>query len=99
MTSLQRRVDNSMSVNKSAHSEGERRNPCNYTCIVVLWLSVFLLGVLVFGPQEQQDRFPLQKVLKVAATEREFGNYLFRQNRFSYAKVRYKRVRTLKKYV
>ncbi|KAF6124358.1 FKBP prolyl isomerase 6 [Phyllostomus discolor] len=40
---------------------------------------------------EQQDRFPLQKVLKVAATEREFGNYLFRQNRFYYAKVRYKR--------
>ncbi|XP_017388864.2 inactive peptidyl-prolyl cis-trans isomerase FKBP6 [Cebus imitator] len=41
---------------------------------------------------EQQDQFPLQKVLKVAATEREFGNYLFRQNRFYDAKVRYKRV-------
>ncbi|XP_027965567.1 inactive peptidyl-prolyl cis-trans isomerase FKBP6 isoform X2 [Eumetopias jubatus] len=40
---------------------------------------------------EQQDEFPLQKVLKVAATEREFGNYLFRQNRFCDAKVRYKR--------
>uniref|UniRef100_A0A8C5VTU7 peptidylprolyl isomerase n=1 Tax=Microcebus murinus TaxID=30608 RepID=A0A8C5VTU7_MICMU len=40
---------------------------------------------------EQQDEFPLQKVLKVAATEREFGNYLFRQNRFYNAKVRYKR--------
>ncbi|XP_032287109.1 inactive peptidyl-prolyl cis-trans isomerase FKBP6 [Phoca vitulina] len=40
---------------------------------------------------EQQDEFPLQKVLKVAATEREFGNYLFRQNRFYDAKVRYKR--------
>ncbi|XP_049758916.1 inactive peptidyl-prolyl cis-trans isomerase FKBP6 isoform X3 [Elephas maximus indicus] len=40
---------------------------------------------------EQQDQFPLQKVLKVAATEREFGNYLFRQNRFCDAKVRYKR--------
>ncbi|XP_006155027.1 inactive peptidyl-prolyl cis-trans isomerase FKBP6 isoform X2 [Tupaia chinensis] len=40
---------------------------------------------------EQQDRFPLQTVLKVAATEREFGNYLFRQNRFYDAKVRYKR--------
>ncbi|KAB0392373.1 hypothetical protein E2I00_012175 [Balaenoptera physalus] len=39
---------------------------------------------------EQQDQFPLQKVLKVAATEREFGNYLFRQNRFYDAKVRYK---------
>ncbi|KAK2117312.1 Inactive peptidyl-prolyl cis-trans isomerase fkbp6 [Saguinus oedipus] len=41
---------------------------------------------------EQQDQFPLQKVLKVAATEREFGNYLFRQNRFCDARVRYKRV-------
>ncbi|CAN0491594.1 unnamed protein product [Rangifer tarandus platyrhynchus] len=40
---------------------------------------------------EQQGQFPLQKVLKVAATEREFGNYLFRQNRFSDAKMRYKR--------
>nr|XP_035136041.1 inactive peptidyl-prolyl cis-trans isomerase FKBP6 isoform X2 [Callithrix jacchus] len=36
---------------------------------------------------EQQDQFPLQKVLKVAATEREFGNYLFRQNRFYDAKL------------
>nr|XP_045000323.1 inactive peptidyl-prolyl cis-trans isomerase FKBP6 [Jaculus jaculus] len=40
---------------------------------------------------EQQGEFPLQKVLKVATTEREFGNYLFRQNRFSDAKARYKR--------
>ncbi|XP_048207203.1 inactive peptidyl-prolyl cis-trans isomerase FKBP6 isoform X1 [Perognathus longimembris pacificus] len=40
---------------------------------------------------EQQEQFPLQKVLKVAATEREFGNYLFRQNRFYDAKMRYKR--------
>ncbi|KAI5139967.1 Inactive Peptidyl-Prolyl Cis-Trans Isomerase Fkbp6 [Manis pentadactyla] len=40
---------------------------------------------------EQQNEFPLQKVLKVAATEREFGNYLFHQNRFYDAKVRYKR--------
>lgn len=48
---------------------------------------------------EQQNQFPLQKVLKVAATEREFGNYLFRQNRFYDAKVRYKRVRILKKCV
>lgn len=54
---------------------------------------------LVFGLQEQQEQFPLQKVLKVAATEREFGNYLFRQNRFCDAKVRYKRVRTLWKCV
>ncbi|XP_072856638.2 inactive peptidyl-prolyl cis-trans isomerase FKBP6 isoform X2 [Pogona vitticeps] len=40
---------------------------------------------------EQQGTFPLQKVLKVAATEREFGNYLFRQNHFKEAKKRYKR--------
>ncbi|KAM5228638.1 inactive peptidyl-prolyl cis-trans isomerase FKBP6 [Ctenodactylus gundi] len=40
---------------------------------------------------EQQGQFPLQKVLKVAKTEREFGNYLFRQKRFYDAKVRYKR--------
>ncbi|XP_020752496.2 inactive peptidyl-prolyl cis-trans isomerase FKBP6 isoform X2 [Odocoileus virginianus] len=40
---------------------------------------------------EQQGQFPLEKVLKVAATEREFGNYLFRQNRFYDAKMRYKR--------
>uniref|UniRef100_H0V0N7 peptidylprolyl isomerase n=1 Tax=Cavia porcellus TaxID=10141 RepID=H0V0N7_CAVPO len=42
---------------------------------------------------EQQDQFPLQKVLKVATTEKDLGNYLFRQNRFYDAKVRYKRVR------
>ncbi|KAK2509860.1 hypothetical protein MC885_007242 [Smutsia gigantea] len=46
---------------------------------------------------EQQDEFPLQKVLKVAATEREFGNHLFHQNHFYDAKVRYKRVRMLQK--
>lgn len=61
----------------------------------------FLLHVtaLVFDLQEQQEQFPLQKVLKVAATEREFGNYLFRQNRFCDAKVRYKRVRMLWKFM
>ncbi|XP_038231703.1 inactive peptidyl-prolyl cis-trans isomerase FKBP6 isoform X2 [Dermochelys coriacea] len=41
---------------------------------------------------EQQDTFPLQKVLKVANTEREFGNYLFRQKRFMDARERYKRL-------
>lgn len=64
-------------------------NRCNY--------GIVAFSVLIFGSQEQQDQFPLQKVLKVAATEREFGNYLFRQNRFYDAKVRYKRVRMLKK--
>ncbi|XP_025966688.2 inactive peptidyl-prolyl cis-trans isomerase FKBP6 [Dromaius novaehollandiae] len=40
---------------------------------------------------EQQGVFPLQKVLKVADTEREFGNYLYRQQCFMDAKDRYKR--------
>uniref|UniRef100_A0ACB8EDK6 Inactive peptidyl-prolyl cis-trans isomerase fkbp6 n=1 Tax=Sphaerodactylus townsendi TaxID=933632 RepID=A0ACB8EDK6_9SAUR len=40
---------------------------------------------------EQQKRFPLQKVLKVAETEREFGNYLFRREHFMDARERYKR--------
>ncbi|XP_059685472.1 inactive peptidyl-prolyl cis-trans isomerase FKBP6 [Gavia stellata] len=40
---------------------------------------------------EQQDTFPLQKVLKVADTEREFGNYLYRKRHFEGAKGRYKR--------
>ncbi|XP_039363273.1 inactive peptidyl-prolyl cis-trans isomerase FKBP6 isoform X2 [Mauremys reevesii] len=40
---------------------------------------------------EQQDTFPLQKMLKVANTEKEFGNYLFRQKRFMDARERYKR--------
>nr|XP_056721551.1 inactive peptidyl-prolyl cis-trans isomerase FKBP6 [Euleptes europaea] len=40
---------------------------------------------------EQQKRFPLEKVLKVAETEREFGNYLFRQKHFMDARERYKR--------
>uniref|UniRef100_A0A8C6YUP3 peptidylprolyl isomerase n=2 Tax=Nothoprocta perdicaria TaxID=30464 RepID=A0A8C6YUP3_NOTPE len=44
---------------------------------------------------EQQGMFPLQKVLKVADTEREFGNYLYRQQRFSDARDRYKRAYTV----
>ncbi|KAM6242102.1 inactive peptidyl-prolyl cis-trans isomerase FKBP6 [Porphyrio hochstetteri] len=40
---------------------------------------------------EQQDTFPLQKVLKVANTEREFGNYLYHKKSFMAAKDRYKR--------
>ncbi|XP_063002585.1 inactive peptidyl-prolyl cis-trans isomerase FKBP6 [Elgaria multicarinata webbii] len=44
---------------------------------------------------EQQDRFPLQKVLKVAETEREFGNYLFRQKHYMDARVRYKRASSI----
>ncbi|KAM6462471.1 inactive peptidyl-prolyl cis-trans isomerase FKBP6 isoform 2-T2 [Liasis olivaceus] len=42
-------------------------------------------------PPEQQDGFPLQKILKVAETERELGNYLFRQKHFMDARDRYKR--------
>ncbi|NXV83072.1 FKBP6 isomerase, partial [Atlantisia rogersi] len=41
---------------------------------------------------EQQDTFPLQKVLKVAETERGFGNYLYRKKSFLAAKDRYKKV-------
>ncbi|XP_064251016.1 inactive peptidyl-prolyl cis-trans isomerase FKBP6 isoform X3 [Passer domesticus] len=40
---------------------------------------------------EQRERLPLEKVLKVAATEREFGNYFFYKQRFKIAKDRYKR--------
>ncbi|NXD28710.1 FKBP6 isomerase, partial [Spelaeornis formosus] len=40
---------------------------------------------------EQQDRVPLEKVLKVAATEKEFGNYFFYKQCFRIAKDRYKR--------
>ncbi|XP_061461145.1 inactive peptidyl-prolyl cis-trans isomerase FKBP6 isoform X2 [Rhineura floridana] len=44
---------------------------------------------------EQQDGFPLQKVLKIAETEREFGNYLFRQKHFMDARERYKRASSI----
>ncbi|NWS77555.1 FKBP6 isomerase, partial [Crotophaga sulcirostris] len=40
---------------------------------------------------EQQEEFPLQKVLKVADTERQFGNYLCCRQLFQDAKDRYKR--------
>ncbi|NXK89321.1 FKBP6 isomerase, partial [Formicarius rufipectus] len=40
---------------------------------------------------EQQGMFPLEKVVKVAATEREFGNYFFHKQDFRVAKQRYKR--------
>ncbi|NWW86170.1 FKBP6 isomerase, partial [Rhynochetos jubatus] len=40
---------------------------------------------------EQQDTFPLQKVLKVADTERQFGNYLYYKQHFESAKDRYAR--------
>ncbi|XP_056414624.1 inactive peptidyl-prolyl cis-trans isomerase FKBP6 isoform X2 [Hyla sarda] len=41
-------------------------------------------------PLHQQSAFPFEKVLKIAATERQFGNYLFKRNRFYDAKDRYK---------
>lgn len=53
---------------------------------------LFELKFRYFFIQEQQDTFPLQKVLKVADTEREFGNYLYRKRHFEGAKDRYKRV-------
>ncbi|XP_044141715.1 inactive peptidyl-prolyl cis-trans isomerase FKBP6 [Bufo gargarizans] len=42
-------------------------------------------------PPLQQSAFPIEKVLKTATTERQFGNYLFKRNRFYDAKDRYKR--------
>ncbi|NXI95481.1 FKBP6 isomerase, partial [Psophia crepitans] len=42
-------------------------------------------------PAEQQNTFPLEKVLKVADTERRLGNYLYCQHHFESAKDRYKR--------
>jgi len=53
---------------------------------------LFELKFRYFFFQEQQDMFPLQKVVKVANTEREFGNYLYRKQHFEGAKDRYKRV-------
>ncbi|XP_069465195.1 inactive peptidyl-prolyl cis-trans isomerase FKBP6-like [Ambystoma mexicanum] len=43
----------------------------------------------------QQSTFPLEKVLKVANIEREFGNHLFQQNRFYDAKDRYKQASSI----
>ncbi|NXO51506.1 FKBP6 isomerase, partial [Aramus guarauna] len=40
---------------------------------------------------EQQATYPLEKVLKIADVEREFGNYLYRKQHFRSAKDRYKR--------
>ncbi|KAJ6655803.1 hypothetical protein lerEdw1_004856 [Lerista edwardsae] len=48
---------------------------------------------------EQRERFPLQEKLKVADTEREFGNYLFRQKHFMDARERYKRAYSVLKRV
>ncbi|XP_018412624.1 PREDICTED: inactive peptidyl-prolyl cis-trans isomerase FKBP6, partial [Nanorana parkeri] len=44
----------------------------------------------VLSPHHQSV-FPLDKVLEIATTERRFGNYLFKRNRFHDAKDRYKR--------
>ncbi|XP_040194270.1 inactive peptidyl-prolyl cis-trans isomerase FKBP6-like isoform X4 [Rana temporaria] len=44
----------------------------------------------VLSPNHQAI-FPLQKVLEIATTERKFGNYLFKRDRFHDAKDRYKR--------
>ncbi|RLV97902.1 hypothetical protein DV515_00011248, partial [Chloebia gouldiae] len=54
-------------------------------------LAYFELKFRYVFAQEQQDRLPLEKLLKVAATEREFGNYFFYKQRFKIAKDRYKR--------
>lgn len=57
---------------------------------------MFELKFIYFFIQEQQDTFPLQKLLKVADTERKFGNYLYHKQCFEDAKDRYKRVRQQK---
>ncbi|OXB56102.1 hypothetical protein ASZ78_007956 [Callipepla squamata] len=54
-------------------------------------LAPFELKFWYFFVQEQRAIFPLQKVLKVAKVEREFGNYLFHKQCFEDAKDRYKR--------
>ncbi|GCC29826.1 hypothetical protein chiPu_0008268 [Chiloscyllium punctatum] len=41
--------------------------------------------------QEEQITYPVEKLLKVASTEREFGNYFFQQQRYEDAKDQYKK--------
>uniref|UniRef100_UPI00398F0323 inactive peptidyl-prolyl cis-trans isomerase FKBP6 n=1 Tax=Pristiophorus japonicus TaxID=55135 RepID=UPI00398F0323 len=41
--------------------------------------------------QEQQAIYPLEKLLKVASTKREFGNYFFQQQQYEDAKDQYKK--------
>ncbi|XP_078403963.1 inactive peptidyl-prolyl cis-trans isomerase FKBP6 [Cetorhinus maximus] len=41
--------------------------------------------------QKEQINYPLEKLLKVANTEREFGNYFFQQQRYEDAKDQYKK--------
>ncbi|KAF2987833.1 hypothetical protein EK904_013640 [Melospiza melodia maxima] len=60
-------------------------------CDTFFELTCFELKFRYFFTQEQRDRLPLEKVLKVAATEREFGNYFFYKQCFKIAKDRYKR--------
>ncbi|XP_048468651.1 inactive peptidyl-prolyl cis-trans isomerase FKBP6 isoform X3 [Rhincodon typus] len=42
--------------------------------------------------QEEQITYPVEKLLKVASTEREFGNYFFQLRRYEDAKDQYKKV-------
>ncbi|OWK52486.1 Inactive peptidyl-prolyl cis-trans isomerase FKBP6 [Lonchura striata] len=60
-------------------------------CDAFFELTYFELKFRYFFTQEQQDKLPLEKLLKVAATEREFGNYFFYKQHFKIAKDRYKR--------
>ncbi|XP_078082086.1 inactive peptidyl-prolyl cis-trans isomerase FKBP6 [Mustelus asterias] len=41
--------------------------------------------------QEEQNVYPLEKLVKVASTVREFGNYFFQQQRYEDAKDQYKK--------
>eukprot|EP00061_Rhincodon_typus_P016220 g44319.t1 len=42
-------------------------------------------------PWEEQITYPVEKLLKVASTEREFGNYFFQLRRYEDAKDQYKK--------
>ncbi|KFO85715.1 Peptidyl-prolyl cis-trans isomerase FKBP6, partial [Buceros rhinoceros silvestris] len=69
--------------------------PCNATVVFEVEVLDFLDSSesdLFFDLlPEQQATFPLEKVLKVSDTERQFGNYLFNNGNFEGAKDRYKR--------
>lgn len=53
---------------------------------------MFELKFRYFFPQEQQDTFPLEKVLKVAEAERQLGNFLYRKRNLERARDVYKKV-------
>lgn len=86
-------LDTAGALERPGSSSVNRRGLCKtFLSELSACLLLFELKFRCFFTQEQQDTFPLQKVLKVADTEREFGNYLYRKQQFEGAKERYKRV-------